>query len=486
MNKFTPLIIGATATITLLAVNTSAQQVPARGGALVGAPAPAIVNTAPTQDRSDWVTSDGSELVRVPLDKVVSLRLPGAVRNVIIGNPDVADIILPEDGSQMHAYIVARAVGATSIVLEDIDGNVLFQGDVQVDADIAGIRAALKETLPDEKITVSSHRNSVFLKGFVRSAVASNTAVSVARNFVTLPIEVVNNLEVLGSQQVVMQVRVAEIKRSTLKGLGVDLGIGDTVGFSGSTNTSLFLGEIGQTHFGSAVSTISQIPGLTSVTIRALEDQGFAKTLAEPTLTAVSGETASFLAGGSFPMPTDYDSVANTVTFAQTPFGVALNFTPIVLNKGRISLRVKTTVSDRDDTVAVTTTFGTIPGLTEKTTETTVELPSGGSLLMSGLIQTDMLNYVEGIPGLKDIPILGALFRSEGFKNEETELVVLITAYLARPTSNSQVLAMPTDGFSPAGDLDFFLLGRLHKLYALEELPPYATPLVGPYGYIME
>jgi pilus assembly protein CpaC len=149
-------------------------------------------------------------------------------------------------------------------------------------------------------------------------------------------------------------------------------------------------------------------------------------------------------------------------------------------------MRIKSTVSDRDTSVAVTLGGASVPGLTEKTTETTVELPSGGTLYIAGLLQNDLTNFVEGLPGLKDIPILGALFRSEKFQNKETELVISITAYLAAPTNNSQPLAQPTDGFSPAGDLDYYLLGRLHKLYAHKELPPYATPLTGPYGYIME
>lgn len=483
MNKITLAAIGAIAILaSQMPLGALAQQVPGRTASAV----PAAVAAA-TQ-KAEWVLTPDQDLVRVPLDKVVSVRLPGVVSNVVVANPDIADVILPEDGARNHVYVLARQVGSTTIVFEDNRGNILFQGDVQVDVDVAGIQAAMKEMLPEEKIDIVSHRNSVFIKGFVRSAVASSTAVNVARKFVADPVEVINNLEVLGSQQVVMQVRVAEIKRTALKGLAVELDIGGitTGSLQGLTRASDYLGKIGQNVYGGFTSTTSHLPGISAISISALESQGLAKTLAEPSLTAMSGETASFLAGGSFPMPSAYDATTGTMTFEQTPFGVALNFTPVVLDKGRISLRVKTTVSDRDDTVGITTSFGALPGLTEKTTETTVELPSGGSLLMSGLIQNDLLNYVEGIPGLKDIPILGQLFRSEGFKNEETELVILVTAYLAAPTSNAQGLSAPTDGFSPSGDLDFYLLGRLHKLYAHKELPPYATPLTGPYGYIME
>jgi len=484
------LILAAVGAMAILASQfhggAEAQQVPGRPSpAPVALPVDAV-STA--QKAAEWVLTPDQDLVRVPLNKVVSVRLPGPVRNVVVANPDIADVILPQDGERSHVYVLARQVGSTTIVFEGNNGEILFQGDIQVDVDIAGIQAAMKEMLPGEKISVVSHRNSVFIKGFVRSAVASNTAVNVARKFVADPIEVINNLEVLGSQQVIMKVTVAEIKRSAIKRLGVNLAIDASGGLNGLTLTTA-----GQTAFDTSafnnfasMTANTSFGGLGPLTVSALEREGLAKTLAEPTLTAISGESASFLVGGSFPMPVAYDANTNTTTYEQTRFGVSLNFTPVVLDKGRISLRVKTTVSDRDTSVAITLGTTTIPGLTEKTTTTTVELPSGGTLFIAGLLQTDMSNYIEGVPGFKDIPILGALFRSQSFQNEETELVISMTAYLASPTGNSQPLAIPSDGFAPSGDLDFYLLGRLHKLYANKELPPYATPLTGPYGYIME
>ncbi len=466
----------------LWAAEGAAQEVPGR--------TPPVASTINASELR--LIGSGSQLMRVPLNKAVSVRIQGQVRNVIVAQPAIADVILPEDGQRNYVYIVAREVGSTTVIFEDNNGNIIFEGDIQVDVDVAGIKAAFADLLPNEKIEVTSHRNGVFLRGFVRSSSTSSSAVAIARRFVPDNLDVVNSLEILSSQQVVMQVRISEIKRTALKALGVDLGIGSTAGISGgaglsgATAISSIYGELGQTAFGAVASTVAHIPGLTSITVSALEDQGFAKTLAEPTLTAVSGETASFLAGGSFPMPTSYDAQSGVWSYEQTSFGVGLNFTPIVLDKGRINLKVRTTVSDRDDTLSVTTSSGTIPGLSEKTTETTVELPSGGSLMIAGLIQNDMLNYVEGIPGLMNLPIIGQLFRSEGFKNEETELVITLTAYLAAPTSNARQLALPTDGFAPASDIDFYLLGRLHKIYTGKDLPPYATPVAGPYGYIME
>ena len=478
MKKITLAAIGA---IALLAsqfpAGVQAQQVPGRAISAATANA-ATANLVAAPQKAEWVLTPDQDMVRVPLNKVVSVRLPGTVANVVIANPDIADVILPQDGERSHVYVLARQVGSTTIVFEGGNGNILFQGDIQVDVDVAGIQAALTEMLPGEKIEVVAHRNSVFLKGFVRSAVVSNSAVNVARKFVADPIEVINNLEVLGSQQVIMKVTVAEIKRTATKQLGVEMNL----------NATDINGLIFETLGTAAVAPITGfIPtGMGSLSVQALETEGLAKTLAEPTLTASSGESASFLVGGSFPMPVAYDANSNTTTYTQTRFGVGLNFTPVVLDKGRISLRVQTTVSDRDDNLGVQLGGALLPGLSEKTTETTVELPSGGTLFISGMLQNDMINAVKGMPGLKDIPILGALFRSQAFLNEETELVVSLTAYLAEPTSNAKQLALPTDGFSPSGDLDFYMLGRLHKLYAHKELPPYATPLTGPYGYIME
>lgn len=478
-HKLTTLIVGVTGAIALLASNALAQQVPARNATSISSPAPITAPGAP--EKPVWLMGEGGELVRVPLNKVVSVRLPGEVRNIIVATPNVADIILPEDGARTHLYILAREVGSTAVVFEDIDGNILFQGDIQVDLDVAGIRAALKEVMGEEKIQVSSQRNGVFLNGFVRSAGTSAQAVNVARRFVPDSLNIVNNLEILGSRQVIIQTRVSEIKRTAIKQLGFDFTA--TLEFSGASSASITPGfrpaDLGVTY--ATGSIIPAITGLGNISYSLLEQNGLVKTLAEPSLTAVSGETASFLAGGSFPMPVAIDS-NGTVTYEQQPYGVRLNFTPTVLDDGQISLHLATEVSERDDTVAL----ANFPGLKVKRTETIVDLPSGGSLMLAGLIQNDQTNTIDGVPGLKDIPILGSLFRSEKFRNNETELIITVTAYLSEPVGNDARLSIPTDGFSSPSELDFYLLGNLHRRYAKTELPPYATPLAGPYGYIME
>jgi len=483
--RLTKPMISAACALTLLASSASAQQVPGRGATIAPATLPAktkIVSTAPLSPtmKPQWLMSEEAELVRVPLNKVVSVRLPGEVRNVVVANPDVADIILPQDGARTHVYILARAVGSTSVIFEDVDGKILFQGDVQVDVDVSGISAALKELMGEEKIIVTSQRNGVFIKGFVRDAGTSARAVSIARRFVPDNLDIINNLEILGSRQVIMQVRVSEMKRTAIKHLGLDVNYSFNLGATSGSLASVSPIPNTVTAFATG-SILPAITGFGNIAYRALEQNGLAKTLAEPTLTAISGETASFLAGGSFPMPTSIDS-NGTVTYAQQPYGVRLNFTPTVMSEGQISLHLATEISKRDDVNKV----GIYPALTMKRTETIVDLPSGGSMMISGLIQNDITNTIDGIPGLKDIPILGALFRSDQFQNEETELVITVTAYLAKPVGHDARLSLPSDGFVSSSDMDIYLLGHLHKQYTKTELPPYATPLAGPYGYIME
>lgn len=473
-------VIGV-AMASMLSTTAPAQQIPGSGsdgtrtlGTINGS-----ATGTQTSQRAQWQMHGESELVRVPLNKVVSVRLPAQIQNVVIANPEVADIILPQDGAGAHAYILAREVGSTSIIFEDIDGNILFQGDIQVDIDVAGIRAALKELLPDERIEVSSQRNGVFLKGFVRDAGTSAHAVNIARRFVPDSLNIINNMEVLGSRQVILQVRVAEMKRTAIKKLGLDHSA--RIELPGHGNALSVIPSYASTAVDSAFATGTLITGLGNITYRVMEQTGLAKTLAEPTLTAISGETATFLAGGSFPMPTAVDQ-NGTVTYEQQEYGVRLSFTPTVLGEGQISLHLATEVSDQDTTVSV----NGFPGLSMKRTETIIDLPSGGSMMISGLIQNDVSNTLNGVPGLKELPVLGALFRSEQFQNEETELIVTVTAYLARAVGNDSRLALPTDGFVPASDLDMYLLGHLHKQYTHTNLPPYATPLTGTYGYIME
>jgi len=493
--KLNKLIIGTFGILAVLASQVSteaqAQQVPGRASMTGSTPMASSFTKAqtPSPAKAEWTMSTNSELVRVPLNKIVSVRLPGKVRNVLIGDPTIANIIGPNDGTRDHVYVLALLVGSTSIIFEDEKGNVLFRGDIQVDVDVAGVQAAISELMPEEKIEITAQRNNLFLKGFVRSAAASAQAVDIARRFVADNLSVINNLEVLGSRQVIMQVHVSEMKRTAIKALGFNFNYSKAVGNAANTISGASTGTtaLAAAPF-TAFATGNILPGITgfgTIAYSVLESNGLAKTLAEPALTAISGETATFISGGTFPMATAIDT-NGTATYSQEPFGVRLSFTPTVMDKGQISLHVATEVSDVDSTNAVVVSGNTINGKKLNRTETVVDMQSGGSLIISGLIQNELVNTIKGLPGLKDMPIFGALFRSEAFQNKETELVVTVTAYLAEPVGHEARLALPTDGFVASSDLDLYLLGRLHKHYTKTPLPPYATPLAGPYGYIME
>ncbi len=222
---------------------------------------------------------------------------------------------------------------------------------------------------------------------------------------------------------------------------------------------------------------------------QALERDGILRTLAEPNLTAISGESAKFLAGGEFPVPTSRDRDGN-VQLEFKPFGVGLNFTPVVLSEGRISLKISTEVSElSSDGAFVLQGVGgdgvTVPGLKVRRAETTLELPSGGSLVMAGLLSDTMRQNIDGVPGVKDVPVLGQLFRSRDYQKNETELVVIVTPYLVDPTSRKN-LALPTDGFAPASDMDTILMGRLNATYGARGAEPGDKSLQGPVGFVVD
>jgi len=412
--------------------------------------------------------------------KVVTLRVP--VSKIVVGNENIADVHV-DKANPRQVFIVSKQVGTTNVFFMDQKGVIIHQAEVQVSMNQASLHAALRELLPNEKIEVSIYQDSVFLAGHVRSSAAVADAVRIANRFVGDPSKVTNMLKVTGSQQVILQVRVAEMNRSVRKNLAIDQGI--------SLNS--FLGDLdiktispttsGVTAFGSGVLN-HDIVALTPVSLRALEQQSLVKTLAEPTLTALSGESATFLSGGETPVPVGVDQNGNAVIQFRE-YGIQLSFTPIVLDKGRINLQVSTEVSAiAANTVSIANS--TINGFTTKRTKTTVDLPSGGTLMLSGLLQENVTDIINGFPFLKDIPILGALFRSTDFQNAESELVITVTAYLAKPTGSDVAMALPTDGFEPSSDIDMYLLGRLHHEYGDGDIPFWKDLIRGPFGYIMK
>lgn len=445
------------------------------------------VDLTPAPDRARITIDDstpgaGFEKITLTTGKAAVVELPREARDILVANPAIADARVR---TARQIYIIGGAVGTTSALFFDEAGEQILNLEINVALDLSAVTAALRTHLPDNELRAEALGANLTLSGRVPNLAASNRAISIARRFVSADENIVNLLTIEGDEQVMLRVRIAEMRRNVTKQLGINLagdirfGGGSSFGVSTDNKFNIAGGLAGGLTAGGLTDSDGiKVGGNLNGLLEALERDGLVRLLAEPNLTAVSGESARFLAGGEFPVTTgrDENGIA-TVEFK--PFGVGLGFTPVVLSDGRISLRMSTEVSE------LTGTFGEldIPGLSVRRAETTVELPSGGSLVIGGLLQNDIRRSVDGIPGLKDIPVLGALFRSNDFQNNETELVIVVTPYLVSP-AREEALLLPSDGFAPAGDFDSYLLGRISGVY--KRRAGAETSLQGPYGFIME
>ncbi len=446
----------------------------------------------------DPETEAARHQIRLERGKAAIVELPKDARDILVSDPKVADARVR---TPRQIYVIGTAIGATNMIFFDEHGGQILNLELLVQLDAKGAAEALKRHFPDSNLRVEALNNNLAISGRVPNVAASERALAIVLRFVDKPENVVNLLAIEGDDQVLLKVRVSEMQRNVIKQLGVDLfgtlnrGGGSLIR-AGTSNQFNVAGRLlggltaggNKTVPGPGIDPLTPFGGVSIATnsisgvLQALERNGLARVLAEPSLTAVSGESAKFLAGGEFPVPVGRDRDGN-ITIEFKPFGVGLGFTPVVLSDGRINLRLSTEVSQISNEQAVTLQNLVIPGLSVRRAETSVELPSGGSLVIAGLLQNDIQKSIDGIPGLKDVPILGALFRSNDFQNNETELVIVVTPYLVKGVNEEQ-LRLPTDGFAPASDFDSYFLGRLHGVYKRKPRP--GTTLQGPYGYIME
>jgi len=443
-----------------------------------------VVEITPTDISKDAA----AQVVQLPQGKARVVRLPADARDVLVANPSIAEIIVK---TPRLAYLVGRSPGATNAFFFDEDGDEIARLEVQVEVDVVAVQQALAELIPSADIAVKAVRSNLFLTGNVRSNDIAANAQNIATRFVSTAADVVNMIRIIEDQQVLLQVRIAEVSRGVVKDLGLDVAgaieFGDfSLAFAGG-NLFLPAGQATPTFPGYGAAVADYVSGTDSFSaaINALERNGLIRTLAEPNLTAISGETANFLAGGEFPIPVAQEGGTITITFRQ--FGVGLNFTPVVLSSGRISLRLSTEVSTPDASTAVVSGGVAVPGLIVRRAETTVEIPSGGSLVIAGLLQDEMQTNIEGLPYLKDLPILGPFFRTNSVNRDERELVVAITAYLVRPIDHKRV-KYPTKDTAPPTDYELFFLGRLEAIYGdrVEADEGVTTSLKGPIGYIVQ
>jgi pilus assembly protein CpaC len=361
-------------------------------------------------------------------------------------------------------------------VFFDSDGQQIAAYDIAVTRDLNGLRSTLKQAMPNSDIQIEGVGDGVVLTGSVSSPIEAQQAGDLAARLAGGPDKVVNSIVVRGRDQVMLKVTVAEVSRAIIKQMGIDLSAqlnyGNTVVTFNNSNpftangTPLVPGNALSTSFGTAPSV--------QATMRAMESAGLIRTLAEPNLTAISGESATFIAGGEFPIPTGVTcqtTAAGSVgqcapSIAFKKFGISLNFTPVVLTEGRISLRVMTEVSEVSSDNSITIGGISVPSIKTRRAETTLEIPSGGSMAMAGLIQDQTKQAVNGLPGVDQLPVLGALFRSQDYVNHQTELMVLVTPYIVRAVAQKE-LSRPDDGFASASDSESALLARINRIYGV-------------------
>jgi pilus assembly protein CpaC len=422
----------------------------------------------------------GADHFELPLNKTRPIELDRAVRDVIIGNPEVADVVVRAPG---QVYLIGRSVGETNVFLVDSKGGLVKKLEVVVQPDGSAVEAALRDLLPRERISVRGVGNSVVLSGVATSDSAAAQAQQIARRFVPGDENIINMITIGSEQQVLIKVKVAEIQKSVLKELGAS-------NILDPQNLGPLTLDLATAATGLSASTFAGVLGISSsdtdTTFQLLETHGLLRTLAEPNLLAISGEPASMLAGGEYPVLAVSDDGDPTVSVEYKPFGVSLAFLPVVIAPGRIWLKVSTEVSALSTQNSVVVPFGDdsfqILGLATRRANSTIELPSGGGIMIAGLLQNDIESSVNGVPGLMDLPILGSLFRSTSFQRNETELVILVNVMLAKPV-DPDMLVMPTDGFAPSHDLDRYFLGNLQSLY-VERPPEGSQPSEGPKGPI--
>jgi pilus assembly protein CpaC len=426
--------------------------------------------------------------------KSVVIDLPRDVKDVLVADPKIANAVIR---SAQRAFIIGAAVGQTSIVFFDTDGQPIASYDIAVKRDLNGVRAALRQTLPYAGIQIEGIGEGVMLTGSVSSPIEAQQAGDLAARLVGGADKVVNSIAVRGRDQVMLKVAVAEVRRDIVKQMGVDLSASMNYGTAivNFNNSNPFTAYGRSLVSGNAASVSALTKGLPSVTatMRAMESAGVVRTLAEPNLTAISGESATFIAGGEFPVPAGYscDPVTHVCTtqISYKKFGISLNFTPVVLTEGRISLRVMTEVSELSNDNAITLNqFGsslTVPSIKTRRAETTLEIPSGGSMAMAGLIQEQTKQAINGLPGLDQLPVLGALFRSQDFVNNQTELMVLVTPYVVRAVAQKE-LSRPDDGFAPASDSQSTLLAQINRIYGIYGRVEPVGSFQGNFGFIID
>ena len=437
-----------------------------------------------------------SSALNVPMNRAVVVESDTPFTELSIANPGIADISSLSDRT---IYVLGKEPGRTTLTLLGGDGRLITNVEVQVTPDIAEFKERLTQILPGENIEVRTANNGIVLSGTVSSIARLDRAMELAQRYA--PDRVSNLMSVGGTQQVMLKVRFAEMQRSVSKSLSSSIalqgtGLNGNLGLSGGSNTLNNSGSVENAFTGSVPSSNSNNGAFlfgfnaggveVGILLEALESRGVVRTLAEPNLTALSGQEAKFLAGGEYPIPVSQDNGAITIEYK--PFGVELNFTPRVIDNDVINLELSAAVSSIDSTNGFTANGFTIDAFKRRETSTTVEMRDGESFAIAGLLQDDFMDLNGQVPWIGDIPILGALFRSAEYARNQTELVIIVTPHLVTPT-RGEVLALPTDRVQPPSERDLFLFGRV----AADKAPQTGAAgevarqdFSGSYGYVLD
>ena len=465
--------------------------------------APVVPQPAIASDVSPMTAqAQNGDFVRLALNKTVVVTLPSEAKEVVVGNNDIVDVQIR---NKTTAYLFARKTGSTNIFFFDAKGQQIRMLDLEVAIDTLALQNLIRRTLPGTRITVDVLGANVVLGGVAMNALEAKTAVSLANEYIAQGTTIVsstattttggglivNTIKILGEDQVMLQVKMVEIQRDVMKQWGVNFGAAINAGaFAFNLSNLNPFANIEMSPGQGYGASISDGAGnsFTSI-VRAMESDGMLHTLAEPNLTTVSGQAASFKAGGEFPYQTckvGADSSRECLVLFKE-YGVGLDFTPTVLSAGRINLKIHTAVSEltqQQDGVVGLRNAVAVPSLNVRAADTVLEIPDGGSMMLAGLIRENTRQTINGTPGLRAIPVLGALFRSRDFISNQTELVVIVTPHIVRSVAQRQ-LETPDKNLNIANDAQTIMMGRLNKVYGSKGTQPRGS-YGGNVGYIVE
>jgi len=452
----------------------------------------AIVSAGPTVAQTQTQTQQ----IQLEVSSGKLVNLPRPAKSVFVADPNIADLQVP---SPRNVFVYGKKAGSTSVYALDEEGRQILRAEVVVSYNVTALMRAVQQDVPNATVKFSSTPSGLQLSGVVPDAQTAQKVQLIAGRYIGDKEALVNDLKVSGSQQINLRVRVAEVSRQITKELGFNW---ETIANAGSFTFGLSTGRPDAILSAAGLLTrapppqnVTAVPGAlfgsynshsasVNTLIDALADNGLVTVLAEPNLTTVSGQPASFLAGGEFPIPVQQNGANNGITIEFKQFGVSLAFVPTVLANDHISIKVRPEVSQLSNQGAITLNSITVPALTVRRAETTVELGSGESFAIAGLIQNDTNTDLSKYPGLGDVPVLGPLFRSTNFQRHESELVIIVTPYVVRPAS-ANALGLPTDGFQPANDLERIFLQRFNKPGVSGQLGITGERLKGDAGFMI-